>query len=663
MNEHIIRPLQRVAGVCLAMLMLCGCVQQKPHQTTLPPETTQTTEPTAATKPTEPAPPETEPPITEPPVLEQRPTLDPVTKLACTRWRTHPELLSLGGGIVLASRNYFSPEDKAIINSMELVDVYGDTVVATLINDSTREPVLQRFPDGAIVMADPNGNKFYVYDGALQLLDSFSAPKVDGFFSYDRKNYYFVDNDVLYRMDVESGNRGRMTLEQDLRLESLVSIHPTEDLLVAQVYLSPYTSDCGIAVINAKNGKLRLLSDQFSHMWFTGDTFYGVRMNDDVYGYDVYYGALSGGEVHRITTDVLGGDTVGYGVLPGSHLLLRRLAPDEGERNTTIFDIAKGGVAADLNDYGFADATFGAVYLAEEQLILGFYANGYDFDPVLIDPVVLTYGEGVSPEKVQWTEPVDQTVAEQYFAELNGPELPADLTDARAQADAIEEKYNVTVLIGEQTALTGAHSGYVVQTESDAGRIKTALEQLDAALALYPEGFLKQLRNGAGEGGLYICLTGKIEGELDTVGFARLNRDRYNLVLDITAAELEKTIHHELWHAIEMKISTDTFDTNQWNACNPAGFTYYGNYDKGYLDLTRWTYTEGSGADSYFVDPYSRINGREDRARIMEYVMSADATELMKASAIQKKLQIMSDAIRRSFDTKGWDQVYWERYL
>lgn len=655
--------LVRLLAALLVVLTLAGCVQQPTAETTLPTQS-ESTQPTQ-TDPLPSQPVQTEPLPTDPeptkPEVEP-PSIDPVTELKCVNWKTYPEFLSLGGGLVLASRNYYSA-GQGIINSMEIIDVYADKVVAQTAKGQTMEPVLQCFEDGMILMAELQSGKFHVYDRGLKLVESFSAPRLDGFFSYDRKNYYFVNNDVLYRMDVASGNTGRMALEKDLRLDSLLEIHHERELLVARVYLSAHSTDCGIAVIDANTGKLRLLSERLSHVWLSDNMFYGVEMNSNVYGYDVYYGKLSDGQVYRITTEQLGGDKVGYSVLPGSHYMVRRLAPDEGERDTTIFDLSNGAASVSLTEYGFADATFAAVYLREEQLILGLHANGYYFDMVLIDPKVLDFEEEVTPEAVQWQDRVDLTVAEEYLSEVNGPALPDVLADVRTQADALEKKYGVKILLGQQTVSACAHSTYGVTVNEDPTQIKAALERLDEALAQYPAGMLKQLRNGAGEGGLVFCLTGSIQGELSTVGFAQLCRSSYELVLDITAADLNKTIHHEIWHAIEMRLSTDTFDTKQWNACNPSGFAYYGAYDKGYLELTKWTYSNGSGADSYFVDSYARINGREDRARIMEEIMTGSGGELMKASALRKKLQIMSDAIREGFDTTGWNDVYWEQYL
>lgn len=658
----------RLCAVLLAMLLLAGCVRQPPNQTDStqmtqsdPTQATQTHPTEPVTLPTETVP--TEPPTepTEPPTepTEPPPSLDPVSYLGCTRFRTFPELLSLGNGLVLASRNYYAP-GAGYVNSMEIIDVYADTVVAKLSNDSTLEPVLQRFDDDTIVMADPKTRTFHVYDQELTLQSSFTAPNMDGFFSHDRANYYYVEDDLLWRMDVASGNAGTIAVEHGMHIESLLSIHHSQDLLVARIFLSDHSTNCGIAVIDARTGGLRLLRSALSQVWLSNDLFYGVDMNAEKYGYDLYYGDLAGGNIQRIGADVLNGEIMGYSVLPQSHYLVRRLAPDTGPRATSIFDLSNGGAMADMGKYGFNDAVLHSIYLAEEQLIFGLYAKGYDFDIILIDPKVLEFEKNLTPEAASWQDPVDQNAVNTYLDEVNGPALPGLLDSLRDQADRMQTKYGVEILMSNQV---WQHTGYSFETSENPAQIKAALEQLDAALAMYPANLWKQLRNSAGEGGLSISLTGTIEGELPTAGLTRPCRSRYELILDISGDALTKTIHHELWHAIELHLSSDVFNTTQWMGCNPEGFTYYGKYDNGYTQLTRWTHSGGSGENSHFTDPYARINGREDRARIMEWVMTGSGEELANAPALKAKLALMAAAIRTGFNTNGWTDVYWEQYL
>ena len=668
------KKLIRVMCVCLAVLLLWGCTPDAPVPTepslqnasTGPTDPSVTepsaTESTEATQPSETQPPETEPTaITEPPLDAEPPVLDAVTYIKNAKWKTFPDLLSMGGGILIASRNHFDPDRGRYINTLERVDLYNDVVLVTLNSDSTRELVCQQFADGCILSADPAANKFYVYDENLNPLDSFAAPSVDGYFSHDRQNYYYLTDGVLYRMDVATGNRGRVRLEHDLRFESLVGLHPTEDLVVARVYLSEYTFNCGTAVVDLTTGKLRLLSDKLAMVWLTGDYFYGVAMNDEFFGYDLYYGALSTGEVKFVSAEQLGGDAYAYNLLPGSHLILRRKAPDVGQRNTTIFDM-RTGTWVDLDNYSYVDATFGATFLYEEQLIFGFYEDGAWFKPILIDTRSLSFDEALTVEDVEW-DLVEQDVLDAYRLSADGPALSDTYTDLRAQADKMEETYGITIQFATQVEDACQYAGYDALVVEDTEKIWVALTILDKALAMYPAGMLEQFQTRAGDGGLHFCLTGEISGKLPTVGFAKLIRNRYVLGLDITADGLEKTIHHELWHAIEMMISTDVFDNADWAACNPVDFQYYGKYDTGYQDLTRWTMAAGSGAESYFVDAYSRINGREDRARIWETVMAGDAAEMVKAPALKLKLTYMVTALEKTFDSATWLRTPWGQYL
>ena len=659
--------LRKLTGLLLALMLLCGCVQQPSG--TDPIIQSDSTEQTGSSQSTEPG--ETVPEVTKPePTPDPLPEREAVTYLSCINYDVFPELLSLGGGRVVASRNTYNPV-QGIINSMEIINIYTDEVEAKAVKAHTMELVPQCFSDGAILMAEPDSGKFYVYDQKLTMIRSFSAPNLDGFFTYDRSGYYFVQDSILYCMELATGAISEVTLDRQLRFESLLSIHPDKERLVARVYVSDHSNVCAIAVIDADTGTVRLLRDDLTHVWLTDEMFYGVEMNSAALSYDVYYGDLASGEVQYISTEQLYAGSVSYAVMPGSHYLMWKLAPDDGERATKIYDLSNGATVADMNNYDFLTAAFSTIYLEQEQLILGYYSQKEEVDEtqdvlpketfhlVLIDPSKLAFEAGATAETAQWQERVDETAVEN--AEVI---LPDALAEVRAQADKLEKKYGIEILMGQQTAAACGHSQYTVAVNEDPDQIRGALEVLDAVLAMYPNGFLEQFRNGAGEGGISFCLTGSIKGGMAPVGFAQPCRDRYELVLDITALEdLDRTAHHELWHAIEMYLSTDTFQTDAWNAANPEGFSYYGSYDNGYLRLTQWTFTGGSGTDSFFTEPYARINGREDRACIMEGVMTGLGDTISTIPALQAKLRIMAQAIRDGFDSTGWTDVYWEQYL
>lgn len=652
-EAQILKKTQMRFALCLLLsaALLGGC-SQKPVGEDL----SQIPLPTLNTGPLISPPTTSTAPVTQP-TEEDPPALEPVTLLSCVKWSTLPQLLNLGEGAVLACRNDHQ-EGKGTVNYLQVLDVYQDRVSAQSENDGSRELVEQRFEDGYFIVKDPLSGNFFVYDRTLQIKNQFSAPNMDGYFSQNRKEYYFVQNNVLYRMDVASGNYARMKLDQNLRLSQLVGVHPARDMVIAKCYLSFHNDTTGVCAIDCKTGKYLLLNKSISQLWFDGDTFYAAETNSGIYGSDILYGTLTDGLTHRISTALLGSDTVSYTMLPGSGILLHRTV-DEKNLSTTVYDLSKGGISSKLAQYEYTTSTLGAVYLQQEQLIFGVYPQETEFLPVVIDPKVLSYEKSLSINKASWPALIDRNAIMDYEAEVAGPALPQQLQQVRLQADALEKKHGISIRMENQIL---SHCSGDALVNGDPAAIGTALNILDQELSRYPEGFLKQFQNSIGEGGLYFLLSGTVQGSLDPVGKAAMVRNRYELTLDITAPRLAATVHHELWHAIEMKLSTDRFEEPRWHAANPKGFTYYGKYDSGYQQLTRWTY-EQSGEQCHFVDAYSRINSREDRARLMEYVMTGDASELLRSAALRAKLELMSEAIREQFNTTGWQTPLWEQYL
>ena len=637
-------------ALCLIALMLFGCGREQP--VTEPPTTVPATVPTTApTQPTTlPTDPTTEPPVTETtaPTEPAPPTLEPVTLLECTRWLTFPQLLSLGEGQVATSMNGFDKASECYVNQLQILDVYTDTILHTLALQGTRELVPQQFPDGCFVTADAARLEYTVYDRTLTEQQRFTAPSVEGVFSQDRETLYYLESGVLYRMDTATGNRGRVALSRDLRFESLAGAHPDRDILVAHPSLSHYTDHEGLAVIDLTDGTVRMFTDRLSHVWLTEDRFYGIGIDETTYGNDVFSGSLTGGPVTRLDSHLIGDDQMGWSMLTGSHLLQRRFAPDEGERDTALFDL-KNGTRADLKDYGFIDCAFGSVWLPDEQLILGFYEEGDYFYPVLMDPKAMTFTEGPATTADDWTALVDGDLLSRWEQTVAGPTLAPALDAVRRTADRLEQTYGITVRLAEQTTLPCRYAGQTAEALTDPAAISAALTTLEQELAKYPADFFTPFRNSAGEGGLCISLTGKLTGDLSPTGFCRLIRDRIEIGVDGTSLGLPQTIHHEIWHAIETRLSSDTFDIPQWSACNPKGHTYYDQYDMGYNALTRWTWTHGGSDPIHFVDPYARINAGEDRAKLWEMVMTIDTTALRSSAPIAQKLAIMEQTMQTTF--------------
>ena len=154
----------------------------------------------------------------------------------------------------------------------------------------------------------------------------------------------------------------------------------------------------------------------------------------------------------------------------------------------------------------------------------------------------------------------------------------------------------------------------------------------------------------------------------EVIGMSFENGDWHCIAYQVSNERLETLLCHEIWHAMEDKLISENWnaiDSWTWSACNPRGFDYYYDYDDAMNEAdSSWLYF-GTAEDVYFVDAYSTMNPREDRARIMEYIMGAEdeADALAQHPVIRRKLEIMAAAVRAGFDTAGWGVTRWEQPL
>ena len=315
------------------------------------------------------------------------------------------------------------------------------------------------------------------------------------------------------------------------------------------------------------------------------------------------------------------------------------------------------------------------MWLPEEIIVGGVFGNG-QFRLAAIDPAQLTFTHITDAAAVESPLAVDTSLTEVYWNSLNGQPLPATLQEAREYADRLEERYGVTILLSAQAqeACDAVWDATITTTdqwplEDEPHAIARMLEALDRTLALYPDGFFRQMKNTMGEGGVRFMPVGHIENAVNAIGLTYETYGWQNIYIDVTIDAFDGTICHEIWHAIEGVLLTrnwDAINQEEWAACNPAGFSYNEDAETPDSNPERWTFFyEFSAQDVYFVDAYSRTNAKEDRARIMEYIMATEdvAGALVQSPAIAQKLQIMCRAIRENFDTSSWGELRWERVL
>ena len=260
-----------------------------------------------------------------------------------------------------------------------------------------------------------------------------------------------------------------------------------------------------------------------------------------------------------------------------------------------------------------------------------------------------------------------------YLKPIPDPDNPdeAELRALKERAKTLGERFGVDIMISDEIDTCPVFDYEYTRIENPI-RIEQTLNILETELAKYPEGMLAQLDDDMGSR-LQIYLSGKIVGIMDgTLTDARGIENTIDgvtfVVVNITdVSNLVRTIHHEIFHAIENHINCEGyyFDYDRWTALNPDGFEYDYDYTKNEQN-TDWDYITLGESDVYFVDMYSKSFPHEDRARIMEYAMTEEEnkSQAFTYDGIAKKHAYICEQIRLAFDTTGWpEQTIWESVL
>lgn len=594
----------------------------------------------------------------------EKPLLDqPVKTLSCVQSAAMPTLLPLGDGRVLAG---WVDYDRAI-TSLAVVDIATDRTVTSRELEGCWELQEQQFSDGRAVLFNWEASTWQFVGADLTDIGTFSSDQTGGFFSLDGSRYYFVQDDVLCRADVAGGQTERVALETDMRFMDVAGRYPDSDTLFLHCLLSPYSTESGTAVLDPETGAYTMLQKDWYATYYGADSPELLWFNNETMGYDVLY--ASEGRYYRADAALLHADEADILPVSGSAYLLG-VAQD-----TTLYRLESGISACLLQAEQLGGALRNAVWLPE-QVLVGCVYGGGAFHLTAIDPAQLTFTQVSDGIAVDDPMAVDTALTEVYWNSLNGQPLPATLQEARDYADQLEERYGVTILLSAQgqEACEAVWDAVVTTTdqwplEDEPYAIARTLEALDRTLALYPEGFFRQMRNTMGEGGVRFIPVGHIENDVNAVGLTYETYGWQNIYIDVTLDTFESVICHEIWHATEGVISYRdwvSFDPGNWSVCNPEGFFYNEDVEDADPNPSRWTFNyEMDAQNVYFVDAYARTNAKEDRARIMEYVMANEdlAGALMQSPYITQKLEIMCQAIRNSFDTSAWGDLRWERLL
>ncbi len=648
--------IRRLLFLFLSVLLLAGCAQtsaQESTPSTAPPETTVSVPPTELTP-------------------------QGVNLLSNRKFDTSPSIAVLDERTAAFLTTEYLPDQETVVSHLSVLDLYTDTMVAEATIDRALSFPVQSHLPGFLPVFDQTGDLCTLLDRNLEPICTFSCPERGGVFAPDRTTYYYISAQRICRMDISTGEWSYLDTELELPVESITDYDMDENILLLNVHTQYYLTNLCVGGVDLDTGKLLLLTDDAVNCTFSSD---GILLEqwELVTHSNLIRTQWDNADPKRLTEVLPRSDADSGFCVPFSDYHVTLHYDARNAYNLSSFLLYRfDGAYSCCELYDLTDG------LEPDKLLSlpGGNLLAVDYSRrrtriALICPELLDFTPVSDPESVELPL-LDQSIRETYREQSAYVEVPQELDQVRSRADALEEKYGITILMSNQCDSIISQVGLPIQPTSqaqlanEAALLENALTELETALSLYPEHFFSQFRNSAQERGILVILAENIswgldDQNVDVLGVTYDMGDWYPISVDITTHGLTATYCHEIWHAMENKIldiNPSLLNDVRWGALNPEGFSYKGVVE-GYYNNTEDTYLEGMcGKQSYFVDAYAKTLPQEDRARLMEYVMTSEqnAVYMMDAPVLYQKMEIMINAVRGVFDTTGWEDVLWERF-
>ena len=233
------------------------------------------------------------------------------------------------------------------------------------------------------------------------------------------------------------------------------------------------------------------------------------------------------------------------------------------------------------------------------------------------------------------------------------PVWSAQMPDAESMGvvtqriEQMQKTYGVKLHTGLDAVKNAQES---MTPEHQAQTISMMLDALEPCLQLLPEGFLK---NTVKAGWVRICLVRDVASE---TGYVRYWHDGDCYVAISLDADMQEAFLTGLGGAVDSHILGNSRDLEYWNDLNPQGFAY--THEQALPEEYE------AYIPAYFADALSMTYGSEDRARIFLYAMTEGNEELFAQPVMQRKLILLCEGIRESYNYKKKTDVFpWEQYL
>lgn len=256
----------------------------------------------------------------------------------------------------------------------------------------------------------------------------------------------------------------------------------------------------------------------------------------------------------------------------------------------------------------------------------------------------------------------EDSCLESYYTR-EAPDLQGQAA-CRSRAKALGETYGITVLLFDEAAQC-APWDYRFTPEYRVDKTTWALDDLEATLEAFPEGFLAALRQDWED--LTVCIVDTMQGTAESGSLASAEGLQFqsgtHFYIALAPKEedsLKHTLFHEFSHLIDNRVLTKTGAYDNWNDLNPQDFAYSLDLN---ADMTPYKALL-TGPDRAFIDDYAMTFPAEDRARVFETACTPGNAECFASPILQAKLERICTGIRQAFGLKeDTGPFLWEQYL
>lgn len=650
--------MKKIIAVLLLMLVLAGCGTTQTNQT----QPSTTSAPTASVAPA----------TTVPEIV----LTEAVNAVFLQSGGERMEIFALDHRYGAVMEKFFDLGGAGkVMTQIRLVDLYTGEVRKEQSIQGEWSLLPQGGCEGYVYLMDEITTEIRVLDRELEVAASFTGVGENGVISADLRTYYYLFGDKLFAMEGSTGETRRVEAEFPLSVKEILGYDQGTDTLFLSVFTDPYGTEYCVCALDPHEGKAMFLNASAGKGGFAAEG-YCLQEEDtlDMAG-NLTYCSADGDVFWTVENFVANSNDYATWHIVGSNYLYK-LCYDKAQK----VDVVKAELYAMGRELQVCalpaplkTAKISRCQMLSDGNLLLVTVSRRGYQIYVVVPQLLEFTPAAEPE-VSSVEPVDQQVLQSMGEGMAAVSLSEAYSAVRAEADRLEETYDIGILMSAQCAkLAQSETAPLVTTDAagidnEVGVIANALKDLETALKRYPEGFFSQFREDVGERGVLVLLVEDIQLSGNVIGVCYMLQNQYIVAVDITSSSLVHTYCHELWHATENKINSRMpllISDKVWAACNPDGFDYSYSTDDSFWSDTKYTFFyENDPNMIYFIDPYGKTQPQEDRARLMEYVMADDyyAKEICRIPALKKKLGIMSDAVRQVFNTEGWETPYWERY-